>query len=47
LPDDQQQVVMDDLILLGLSENSGFSQEQLPDGSKRNIKDIRQVGSND
>jgi hypothetical protein len=38
---------MDDLILLGLSENPGFSQEELPDGSRRNIKDLRTVGSND
>ena len=47
LPEDQQEAVMDDLILLGLSENPGFSQEELPDGSRRNIKDLRTVGSND
>lgn len=47
LPPEQQQVVMDDILLLGLSEQIGFDQEELPDGRKVVEQDGRLTGTND
>ena len=47
LPSEQQQVVMDDILLLGLSESIGFSQEELPDGNRRSGEDSRLTATND
>lgn len=47
LPPEQQQVVMDDILLLGLSEQLGFSQEELPDGVKKSSEDSRLTATND
>lgn len=47
LPEEQQKVVMDDILLQGLSESIGFSQEELPDGTSQNGKDSRLTSTND
>lgn len=46
LPPEQQQYVMDDITLLQLSEQLGFSQEDLPDGTKRQGEDDRLTSTN-
>ena len=47
LPAEQQQVVVDDLILQGLSDSIGFSQDELPDGTDRSGEDERTSATND
>lgn len=47
LPPEQQQIVEDDILLLGLTENIGFSQEELPNGVDRLGEDNRTTATND
>ena len=47
LPVDQQQAVEDDILLLGLSEQPLFSQEELPEGINKRGEDDRETASND
>lgn len=47
LSPDQQKVVEDDILLLGLSEQIGFDQDELPDGQPVDGKDGRKTMTND
>ena len=47
LPPEQQQTVEDDILLLGLTESIGFSQEELPNGINRSGEDNRITATND